>query len=172
MKDFIIEHPDGLATYRLYEKDSKSMAKRNKQKPSSSSSTSAPTSNGNKKKEKDSVDIKSGESIDMAGGPSQQMMMWRKFVDLCQSLDRNGGWGTSLSSSSSSGGRTRSHGNHDIPDPNRPNHHNDRDVIDGTAECRELANVALQTKRILSALVKSGQSSSMEEVVIDDIEYE
>jgi hypothetical protein len=110
MKDFIIEHPDGLATYRLYEK--------------------ASTASGD-------VDIKNGESIDMAGGPSQQMMMWRKFVELSQSLDRKGGW----------------------------------DRTDDTAECRELANVALQTKRILSALVKSGDNSS-EEVIIDDIEYE
>ena len=64
MKDFIIEHPDRLATYRVYDK--------------------APSLNGK-------LEIVSGEAIDVAGGPPEQMMMWRRFAELCHSLDEQGG---------------------------------------------------------------------------------
>jgi hypothetical protein len=110
MKDFIIEHPDGLATYRLYER--------------------APSASGD-------LEVTSGESIDVAGGPTQEMMMWRAFASLGHSLDKQGGWDQSAE----------------------------------TADCRELANVALQTKRILIALSKSAENS-FEEVIIDDIDYQ
>lgn len=110
MKDFIIEHPDRLATYRVYDK--------------------APSSSG-------TTDIVRGENIDVAGGPPEELMMWRKFAELGRSLDTQGGW----------------------------------DHTEKTAECRELANVALQTKRILIALMKS-IDNSFEEVIIDDIDYQ
>ena len=110
MRDFIIEHPDRLATYRVYDK--------------------APMLNG-------ALGIVSGEAIDVAGGPPEEMMMWRRFAELSLSIDEQGGW--------------------------------DRTV--NTAECRELANVALQTKRILIALMKSLENS-FEEVIIDDIDYQ
>jgi hypothetical protein len=110
MNDFVIEHPDGLATYRVYEK--------------------APSIG-------DNIEVTKGEAIDLAGGPSQNTMMWRTFVQLCRSLDLQGGW----------------------------------DRSDATKECRVLANVALQTKRILIALMKSAENN-FEEVVIDDIDYE
>ena len=108
--DFVIEHPDGLATYRVYERGTNLSSQ---------------------------VEVTRGEAIDLAGGPPQNTMMWRTFVKLCHSLDEQGGW----------------------------------DQSDATAECRVLANVALQTKRILNALMKSAESS-FEEVVIDDIDYQ
>jgi hypothetical protein len=40
-----------------------------------------------------------------------------------------------------------------------------------TAHCRELANVALQTKGILIALLKSAENS-FEEAIIDNIDYQ
>jgi hypothetical protein len=110
MNDFVVEHPDGLATYRVYEK----------------------VPNVSK-----SVEVTKGEAIDLAGGPPQTTMMWRTFVSLCHSLDQQGGW----------------------------------DQSDATAQCRVLANVALQTKRVLIALMKSAETS-FSEVVIDDIDYE
>lgn len=110
MNDFVIEHPDGLSTYRVYEK--------------------APNLS-------EHVQVTTGEAIDLAGGPPQNTMMWRTFVTLCHSLDKQGGW----------------------------------DHSDATRECRVLANVALQTKRILIALAKSAENS-FEEIVIDDIDYE
>eukprot|EP00980_Cylindrotheca_fusiformis_P024383 scaffold11809_cov128-Cylindrotheca_fusiformis.AAC.22 len=110
MKDFIIEHPDRLATYRVYDK--------------------APSSSG-------TMEIVRGEAIDVAGGPPEQFMMWRRFAELATSLDKQGGW----------------------------------DHTEQTAECRELANVALQTKRILIALAMS-IDNSFEEVIIDDIDYQ
>lgn len=110
MNDFVVEHPDGLATYRVYEK--------------------LPNISNN-------VEVTKGEAIDLAGGPPQNTMMWRTFVSLCHSLDQQGGW----------------------------------DQSDATAECRVLANVALQTKRVLIALMKSAETS-FEEVVIDDIDYQ
>lgn len=110
MKDFIIQHPDGLATYRVYDR--------------------APSSSGN-------MEIVKGEAIDVYGGPTEETMMWRRFAELSQSLDDQGGW----------------------------------DLSDRTAECRELANVSLQTKRIIIALQKS-VDNSFEEVIIDDIAYE
>lgn len=110
MRDFVIEHPDGLASYRVYEK--------------------APSPSGN-------MEVVSGESIDVAGGPPQDTVMWRTFVSNSHSLDQQGGW----------------------------------DQSEATAECRELANVALQTKRILMALMKSWENS-FQEVIIDDIDYQ
>ncbi len=110
MNDFVIEHPDGLATYRVYEK--------------------APSIG-------DNIEVTKGEAIDLAGGPPQNTMMWRTFVQLSHSLDQQGGW----------------------------------DQSDATKECRVLANVALQTKRILIALMKSAETN-FEEVVIDDIDYQ
>lgn len=68
MNDFVIEHPDGLGTYRLYEK--------------------AP-SPGHR------YNVTIGEAIDLAGGPTQTTMMWRTFANLCRRLDHNGGWGDS-----------------------------------------------------------------------------
>jgi len=65
MNDFVIDHPDGLATYRVYEK--------------------APSIGGH-------VELTKGEAIDLAGGPPKNTMMWRKFVQLCHSLDQQGGW--------------------------------------------------------------------------------
>jgi hypothetical protein len=110
MKDFIIQHPDGLATYRVYDR--------------------VPSASG-------TMEVLNGEAIDVYGGPKEETIMWRRFAELSQSLDDQGGW----------------------------------DQSDQTAECRELANVALQTKRIIIALGMS-LNNSFEEVIIDDIDYE
>lgn len=98
MTDFVTDHPDGLASYRIYEK--------------------AELSNGKE-------GIVSGESIDVAGGFSQDVTMWRTFVQLSDSMDK-GSWAEDCSE---------------------------------TSRCRELANVALQTKKTLIALLKSAEAS-------------
>lgn len=94
MNDFVIEHPDGLATYRVYDR------------------VAAPDGN---------IHVSSGDSIDVAMGMGQERVMWRSFVNLGHKLDERGGW----------------------------------DDSEATAECRELTNVALQTKKILIALMES-----------------
>ena len=109
MTDFVIQHPDGLASYRVYEKQ--------------------PSSDGK-------LHVVSGEAIDVAGGPTQDNMMWKTFVTLSHSLDKQGGWD-------------------DSPE---------------TAGCRELTNVALQTKRILNALLESSEQS-FKEVFLEEADY-
>lgn len=97
MKDFVLEHPDGLATYRVYEKE---------------------------KMPDGRLAVVSGEAIDVGGGFSQDVTMWRTFVQLSDSIDKSG-WGDGKE----------------------------------TSVCHELASVALQTKRILLALLKSAENS-------------
>lgn len=91
MTDFVIPHPDGLATYRIYDKEMNKMTGK--------------------------LEVVRGEALDVPSGPPQDVMMWRRFCDLCRNIDSLG-W------------------------QNNP----------ATAGARELANVALQTKRILSTL--------------------
>jgi hypothetical protein len=110
MTDFVIEHPCGLASYRIYEKERLSNGK---------------------------LQVVSGEAFDLAGGPTQNVMMFRTFVEMSHSLDKKGGWDHSVD----------------------------------TAECRELANVAIQTKQILNALLKSSESS-LEEIFLEDVDYQ
>ena len=105
MTDFVIEHPDGLATYRLYEKERLPDGK---------------------------LVVVSGEAIDVGGGFSQDVMMWRTFVQLSDSIDKNG-W------------------------------------ENGNETSVELANVALQTKRILLALLKSAENN-FETINLTDLE--
>jgi hypothetical protein len=105
MEDFVIEHPCGLASYRIYEKEMSSLGK---------------------------LEIVSGEAIDVAGGPTQDSMMWRNFVLLSHSIDSSG-W--------------------DEKNPEK-------------TECRELANVALETKRMILALVKSMLEKDCQEVAL------
>lgn len=64
LNDFVIPHPDGLATYRVYDR--------------------TPQSDG-----KD-FDMVRGEAIDVPGGPSSAIMMWRRFRTLCQSIQEHG----------------------------------------------------------------------------------
>jgi hypothetical protein len=110
MTDFVVEHPSGLASYRVYDKEI--------------------MPDGHEQ-------ITSGEAIDVSGGPTQDVIMWRTFVGLGVSLDKKGSW----------------------------------DKCPETAEVRELANVALQTKQILIALLKSVELGLVP-VEIDGIEYE
>ena len=106
MTDFVLEHPDGLASYRVYDKRKLSNGKES---------------------------IVSGEAIDVAGGFSQDVMMWRTFVHLSHQIDKSG-W----------------------------------EDCQETASCRELAHVALQTKQILIALLKS-IDSSFQRVELEDV---
>lgn len=94
MNDFVIEHPDGLATYRVYDRIASPDGK---------------------------VGVSSGESLDVAMGMGQERVLWRNFVRLSHSLDEHGGW----------------------------------DDSEATAECRELTDVSIQTKKILIALMES-----------------
>ena len=65
MNDFVIEHPDGLATYRVYDR------------------VASPDGN---------IHVSSGDSIDVAMGMGQERVMWRSFVQLSHSIDQRGGW--------------------------------------------------------------------------------
>ena len=65
MNDFVIEHPDGLATYRVYDKKARCQGNMN---------------------------AFHSDSIDVAMGMGQQRGLWRSFVRLGQQIDKNEGW--------------------------------------------------------------------------------
>jgi len=65
MNDFVIEHPDGLATYRVYDRE-----------PRSKGETRALHC----------------DSIDVSMGMGQERVLWRSFVGLGQQIDSNKGW--------------------------------------------------------------------------------
>ena len=101
MNDFVIEHADGLATYRVYDRIA--------------------VEDGN-------FNVTSGDSIDAQMGIGQERSLWRNFVRLSHELDKEGGWDDSAA----------------------------------TAECRELTNVSIQTKKILIALMESFENGGKE----------
>jgi hypothetical protein len=101
MNDFVIEHPDGLATYRVYDK------------------MAAPDGK---------IHVSSGDSIDVAMGMGQERVLWRTFARLGHTLDEQGGW----------------------------------DDSEAIAECTELTNVSLQTKKILIALMEGAETPGKE----------
>lgn len=68
MNDFVIEHPDGLATYRVYDREAR-------------------CSKGDGK-----INAFHSDSIDVAMGMGQERVMWRSFVRLGEQIDRNEGW--------------------------------------------------------------------------------
>lgn len=65
MNDFVIEHPDGLATYRVYDR--------------------VPRRQGETK-------ALHCDSIDVAMGMGQERVLWRTFVRLGEQIDSNEGW--------------------------------------------------------------------------------
>lgn len=66
MNDFVIEHPDGLATYRVYDR--------------------AP------RRRKGETHALHCDSIDVAMGMGQERVLWRNFVRLGEQIDSNEGW--------------------------------------------------------------------------------
>lgn len=109
MNDFVIEHPDGLATYRVYDRVAAADGR---------------------------AHVTSGDSIDVAMGMGQERVLWRNFVRLSHELDKQGGW----------------------------------DDNEATAECRELTNVSIQTKKILIALMESFEKDGKEVPIHDAID--
>jgi len=65
MNDFVIEHPDGLATYRVYDREARCQGKMN---------------------------ALHCDSIDVTMGMGQERGLWRSFVRLGEQIDRNDGW--------------------------------------------------------------------------------
>jgi hypothetical protein len=65
MNDFVIEHPDGLATYRVYDREPRC---------------------------KGETQALHCDSIDVAMGIRQERVLWRSFVRLGQQIDSNTGW--------------------------------------------------------------------------------
>ena len=65
MNDFVIPHPDGLATYRVYDKEARCEG---------------------------DMHALQCDSIDVAMGMGQERALWRSFVRLGQQIDSNGGW--------------------------------------------------------------------------------
>ena len=92
--DFVIPHRDALSTYRIYDKEL------------------------NKKTGR--LEVVKGEALDVPEGPSQDVMMWSRFREICLSIEEDG-W---------------------VDTPK-------------THVARQVTTVALQTKRILTALEKS-----------------
>jgi hypothetical protein len=62
MTDFVIPHPDGLANYRIYDKE----LVRGK------------------------LEVVRGECLDVLSGPPQDVMMWRRFSSLCKVVEQQG----------------------------------------------------------------------------------
>jgi len=106
MTDFVVPHPDGLATYRIYDKelvDEKSGR----------------------------LEVVKGEALDIMSGPPQDVMMWRSFAEVCRTVETEG-----------------------YDNPN----------------VRELANIVIQTKRVLMALEQSLHEQFVEvPVTIEEI---
>ena len=68
------------------------------------------------------MSVLKGEAIDIAGGPTHDVMVWRQFVKLSRSVDEAGpGWKDSPL----------------------------------TESVREIANISVQTKTLLNALMQS-----------------
>jgi hypothetical protein len=64
MTDFVIPHPDGLATYRVYDKE--------------------------RNDKTGQLEVTQGECLDVPTGPSINVAMWRKFHELCKTIDDHG----------------------------------------------------------------------------------
>jgi predicted dehydrogenase len=64
MRDFVIPHPDGLATYRIYQKAMNKVTGK--------------------------LEVVRGQMVDVPSGPPQDVMMWRRFRDLSRSVDQEG----------------------------------------------------------------------------------
>lgn len=110
MNDFVIPHRDRLATYRIYKKEVDPITGQ--------------------------LEVTDGDALDVPMGPSQGIMMWRQFRELCASVEEQG-W-TEM-------------GSH-------------------TMSTRELTSVALQTKRILTAL-EASLADECEKIAIDAKEF-
>jgi len=65
MNDFVIEHPDGLATYRVYDREARCEGERH---------------------------ALHCDSVDVTMGMGQERVLWRSFVRLGQQIDSNEGW--------------------------------------------------------------------------------
>lgn len=66
MTDFVVPHPDGLATYRIYDyKRAENLRYA-------------------------TLDVVRGECVDVAAGPPQDVMMWRRFSRLAQLVEEQG----------------------------------------------------------------------------------
>ena len=69
MTDFVIAHPDGLATYRVYDKHLDEVTKK--------------------------WEVVQGECLDVPTGSPQNVSLWREFHRMCDSVDKGDGWSTS-----------------------------------------------------------------------------
>jgi predicted dehydrogenase len=64
MTDFVFAHRDGLATYRVYDKDVEPLSGK--------------------------LEVVKAESLDVMSGPPQDVMMWKDFSFLCDAVERGG----------------------------------------------------------------------------------
>lgn len=69
MTDYVIPHPDGLATYRVYDKQLDEMTGK--------------------------WEVVQGECLDVPTGSPPNVSLWREFHRLCKSVDDSGGWNKS-----------------------------------------------------------------------------
>jgi len=69
MTDYVIPHPDGLATYRVYDKELDETTGK--------------------------WEVVQGECLDVPTGSPLSVSQWREFHRLCKSVDASGGWNTS-----------------------------------------------------------------------------
>ena len=68
LTDFVIPHPDGLSTYRVYHKSESSVSD----------------------DRDDDLEVDKGEAVDIPSGPPHAAMMWRQFAEYSRSIDRDG----------------------------------------------------------------------------------
>ena len=68
ISEFVIPHPDGLSTCRLYDATHTVMP-----------SIGLPE-----------VDVVCGEAVDMPSGPPRGVIMWKRFSELCRSIEQEG----------------------------------------------------------------------------------
>ena len=69
MTDYVIPHPDGLATYRVYDKELDEATGK--------------------------LEVVQGECLDVPMGSPLNVSLWREFHRLCKTVDACGGWNTS-----------------------------------------------------------------------------
>lgn len=106
ISDFVIPHPDGLSTCRLYDAErtivvpyhhrtTTTAAANNETTATATTTVNPPTVPGGLHTEDDMdsvshVDVVCGEAVDMPSGPPQDVIMFRRFCELSRAIQQEG----------------------------------------------------------------------------------
>lgn len=179
MTDFVIPHPDGLSTYRLYDK--KTTTKKAKTSSSSASAsavvdaktntnttTSTPAAACNdapRPWRHADLEIVKGQALDVPSGPPQDVMMWRRFASACRSVQQQQkGDGSDSAVAAAATAAVGVGGGREDDDDNKIANAN----ANGRQTARNFTQVAMHLKRILKALDESYYANFIE-IALDDI---